>query len=124
MHSAVAALIDRMEGSKAAGTGIVAWGAPIPTFGDLSTARVATVGLNPSNREFMDLQGHELSGRYRRFHTLRSLGLSSWSDAHAGHLRLILDACRQYFRRNPYESWFKPLNQVIAGTHTSYYDWL
>ena len=70
----------------------------------------------------MDEDGHELQGDNRRFHTLQSLGLSSWSDVDVRHLRLILQSCRDYFQSNPYDKWFKPLDQVIAGAQTSYYD--
>jgi len=111
-----------MERPHVAGMGIVPWGAPVPAFGDLATARVATVGLNPSNREFMDAHGNELRGTSRRFHTLHSLGLTSWGDIDARHLRLILDSFRSYFHVNPYDRWFRPLNHVLSGTQTSYYD--
>ena len=122
LYSTLVSLINRMDGPHVARTGIIPWGAPVPTFGDLSTSRVATVGLNPSNREFMDPYGHELRGASRRFHTLHSLGLSSWAEIDARHLRLILATCRSYFHINPYDRWFRPLNRVLSGTHTSYYD--
>src|SRR5262249_7318415 len=91
-------------------------------FGDLATARVATLGINPSNREFVDEWGRELQGDQRRFHTLRSLQLASWADADADHLRRIVDSCRDYFVHNPYDRWFKRLDFVISGTGTSFYD--
>jgi hypothetical protein len=83
---------------------------------------VATLGLNPSNREFVDGAGKELDGALRRFHTLKSLGLSRWSDATARHLQLIVESCRAYFSRNPYDGWFRKLDYLIAGTRASYYD--
>ena len=123
LFSILTSLIAKLDGPDIAETGIIPWAAPIPVFGDLCTSRVATVGLNPSNREFVDEDGIELSGlRRRRFHTLRSLGLSSWSAIDAQHLRLIQDSCRDYFRRNPYDDWFKPLDGVISGTGASFYD--
>jgi hypothetical protein len=91
-------------------------------FGDLSTSRVATMGLNPSNREFVDESGNELEGSARRFHTLNSLGLSSWADADARHLRLILQSCSEYFLGNPYDVWFKKLDKVVQGAEASFYD--
>ena len=33
---------------------VIPWACPIPSFGDFTRARVATLGLNPSNREFVD----------------------------------------------------------------------
>ena len=82
---------------------------------------MATLGLNPSNREFVDEVGNELQAASRRFHTLRSLGLASWSDADARHLRLILRTCQAYFDSNPYDRWFKILDRVVVGTRASYY---
>jgi len=121
MHSALATLIDRMDDPRITRSGVIRWGAPVPSFGDLATSKVATVGLNPSNREFVDETGKELDGRARRFHTLQSLGIRSWEDADASHLRLILNSCRNYFSCNPYDRWFKRLDEVVSGTETSFY---
>jgi hypothetical protein len=82
---------------------------------------VATVGLNPSNREFVDDSGRELSGQFRRFDTLKSLGLTSWLDADARDFCSILTACREYFLRNPYDAWFKRLDQITSGMGVSFY---
>ena len=121
-YSTLVSLIDRMEHSNVARTGIIPWGAPVPAFGDLSSSRFATIGLNPSNREFTDAHGNELHGYLRRFHTLHSLGISTWAEVDAKHLQLILDSCRLYFHLNPYDRWFRPLDQVLSGTAHSYYD--
>lgn len=101
---------------------MIPWGSPVPSFGDVSRSLVATLGLNPSNREFVDQSGRELQGSCRRFHTLRSLGLMSWSDVDSRHLRLILDSCNAYFSGNPYDRWFKTLDHVVCGTGSSFYD--
>ena len=120
--NALASLFMRLDREKVRRTDVLPWGSPVLAFGDLSTARVATVGVNPSDREFVDLSGQELKGRRRRFHTLHSLGLESWAEADARHMRMILDTYRSYFFRNPYDSWFRRLDFVIAGTGASYYD--
>ncbi len=122
MHTALATLIDRLDSPAVSGTDVIKWGSPVLSFGDLSTSRVATLGLNPSNREFVDELGDELQGPLRRFHTLMSLGLDSWADADARHLRLILESCRRYFLGNPYDRWFKRLDQVVSGAKASFYD--
>jgi hypothetical protein len=122
MHSALTTLIGRLAGNGLTDAAVIPWSSPVPAFGDLMTARVASVGLNPSNREFLSLSGGELDGPARRFHTLRSLGIKSWEEVDARHLRMIMDSCRLYFSRNPYDSWFRRLDQVVAGTMTSYYD--
>ena len=100
---------------------VIPWAAPVPSFGDISYAQVATVGLNPSNREFVDQNGGELTGRSRRFHTLRSLDLHSWLDVDARHLSLILDSCHRYFHGNPYNRWFRRMENIISATPASFY---
>lgn len=122
MHTALATLIGRLDSPAVSGTDVLEWGCPVPSFGDLSVSRVATLGLNPSNREFLDEFGDELQGPLRRFHTLKSLGLESWADVDARHLRLILDSCRTYFLGNPYDRWFRRLDQVVSGARASFYD--
>lgn len=122
LHGALTTLIDRLDDSIAATMDVIRWGCPVLSFGDLSTSRVATMGLNPSNREFVDESGNELEGIARRFHTLNSLGLSSWADADARHLKLILQSCSEYFLGNPYDTWFKKLDQVVQGAEASFYD--
>jgi len=104
-----------------AAANVITWGCPVPSFGDLLSSTVATLGLNPSNREFVDRAGDELCGNSRRLHTLHSLGLRKWSDATKDHVKLILDSCRGYFKRNPYDGWFRSLDALISGTNTSYY---
>ncbi len=121
MVEMLSTLIRRMDPHTVESTDVIPWSCPVPALGDPSTSFVATLGLNPSNREFVDEAGNELAGPARRLHTLRSLGLTRWSDADAGHLEQIEDSCRRYFSRNPYNEWFRSLDQIIAGTRASYY---
>lgn len=122
MYDTVSELVARLDASSVQGTSIIPWGSPVPSFGNVSRSTVATLGLNPSNLEFVDKSGRELTGRVRRFHTLQSLGLARWRDAKAEHLRMIIDSCNKYFCRNPYDGWFMRLEELISGTKTSYYD--
>lgn len=114
-------LISRLSDSTLLGTNVIPWGSPVPCFGDLACANTATLGLNPSNREFVDEEGKELDGPLRRFHTLRSLGLQSWAEAKDVHLETIMDSCRKYFSRNPYDGWFRRLDHIISAANASYY---
>lgn len=82
---------------------------------------MATLGLNPSNREFVDQAGNELAEKNRRFHTLDSLGLRSWSKVRQCHIEMIADSCRNYFDGNPYDAWFKRLDEIIVKSGISYY---
>lgn len=101
---------------------VIQEGAPIISFGKTSISKIATMGLNPSDQEFYGKDGIELNGIYRRFHTLSSLGIKSWKNATEYEIEKILIACEEYFFRNPYDRWFKSLNNIISGTGASYYD--
>lgn len=114
-------LIDQIETRNLREQNVISWAAPVLSFGDLSTARIATLGINPSNREFVDLNGKELDGVHRRFHTLKSLGLKKWSEVSTSHLQLILESCKNYFHGNPYDTWFGALDKLIIDTNASYY---
>ena len=100
---------------------IIPWSSPVPCFGDPSCAQIATLGLNPSNREFVDQRGFELSGADRRFHTLRSLRLRTWRDLESGHVTRMSDKCREYFQNQPYDRWFRVLDKLISILGVSYY---
>lgn len=93
----------------------------VPYFGRLRQARVATLGINPSNREFVDGAGEELKGDRRRFPTLGSLGLRSWADASSLDITSIVSACETYFSANPYSRWFDTLDTLLQPAGASYY---
>jgi hypothetical protein len=122
MKSALSTLVKRLDNELLSEASVIPWSCPVPSFGDLSRSRLATLGINPSNREFVDTSGKELDGSSRRLHTLKSLGLSRWSEANSRHLQSIVDSCRTYFSRNPYDRWFRRLDYVISGTEASYYN--
>ncbi len=119
--SAAAKLIDYLDRPTTTQAGIIPWSCPVISFGDLSTPQLATIGINPSSREFMDASGNELKGELRRFPTLASLGLQTWADADARHLESILESYRSYFASNPYDVWFKKLDSILRGARVSYY---
>ncbi|RZJ49346.1 MAG: hypothetical protein EOO44_18450 [Flavobacterium sp.] len=114
-------LVKRLSEPRLQETKVIKWACPVISFGNLSNSKIATLGLNPSNREFVDGNGIELKGDKRRFHTLESLGLKKWADANKNHISIIVELCNEYFFRNPYDSWFKKLDYLISGTSISYY---
>lgn len=93
----------------------------MPFFGDLQNARIATVGINPSNREFANSRGEELGAEDRRLATLNSLGLSSWDQASESEVNAVSAACCGYFDRNPYAQWFNVLDRLLRCAGYSYY---
>jgi hypothetical protein len=121
LHATLAILIDRLDNAAGSRAPMIPWSAPVPAFGDPARSWVATVGLNPSNREFVDDKGRELEGTERRFHTLESLGLTAWSELDTRHLASIQASCEGYFQGNPYDRWFQVLESVIGRVGASYY---
>lgn len=100
---------------------IIPWSTPIYSFGKVEIAKIATLGINPSNREFEDLRGNELDGNLRRFHTLKSLNIKSWKEIDLSRTNKIKLLCDEYFQRNPYDQWFKKLDYLFSGSSYSYY---
>jgi len=121
MINEVVDLLERMKDPDLSELDVITWGSPVPSFGNLANSTIATLGLNPSNKEFLDDAGSELSGLARRFHTLNSLGITDWDEATVDHYQSILQLCNEYFSRNPYDTWFKRLDYLISGTTLSYY---
>ncbi|WP_107773894.1 hypothetical protein [Nocardioides sediminis] len=121
MYRQISRLVDQL-GSQVAPCDVLGWACPVPFFGEIATAKVATVGINPSNREFVDRAGTELAEADRRLPTLSSLGRASWDDATGDDIRSIALGCRQYFARNPYRQWFDVLDRMLCVGGASYYD--
>jgi hypothetical protein len=101
---------------------VMEWASPVPFFGRILDARVATVGINPSSREFVDSRGSELSGAYRRLETLNSLALPNWGLVSGHDVRRIAESCEKYFSNNPYRPWFDVLDRMLVPAGVSYYN--
>jgi hypothetical protein len=121
LYGEIASFIDRLDDPRLIESSVLGWACPVPFFGQLDGATVATVGINPSNREFLAEDGTELPDVLRRLPTLRSLGLASWTEARAIHIREIVTACTEYFSRNPYDRWFRVLDGVLIPMGASLY---
>lgn len=95
---------------------------PVVSFGDFRKVRVATLGINPSNLEFVDSKGDLLQGKNRRLATFGSLEAESLGSLSNSQVEKVIDECNRYFGVNPY-SWFKTLDEVIKpGLGVSYFD--
>jgi hypothetical protein len=114
VYGLMGTLVDRLDRSSERYASVIPWSCPVPFFGGLLSAVVGTVGINPSQREFVDARGSELEGNDRRLPTLGSLALDRWRHADATHLRDIASACSSYFGRNPYDRWFGVLERILA----------
>jgi hypothetical protein len=121
MQAAMARLVEFLNDDAVIDQHVIGWSCPVPYFGHLESAQLATVGINPSNREFVTADGVELEAENRRLPTLTSLGLRRWSEADGDAMDSILSACSTYFERNPYDGWFGALQRLVDGTGRSYY---
>jgi hypothetical protein len=94
---------------------------PVLFFGDLCIARAATVGINPSHREYLDDGGKELVGIARRFETLSSLGAVDRASLTDSQCFRAVATMRSYFGPNkPVYQWFQPLRRVLGGMGLHY----
>jgi len=117
--------VDRLVGllrqGKPIELGAIPWASPVLAFGDPMRSRIATLGLNPSNLEFVDNRGRPLLAPHHRFESLTTLDAEDWSDVAKQGVRKVWQACEDYFLRNPYDQWFKRLEKILIDTGSSYY---
>ena len=96
---------------------------PVISFGDAFSARVATIALNPSWREFWDKGQVWREGSKLRLESLHSLGVRSVGELTDSHIEQTLTTSNNYFRISPYKGWFNPLDKVLQQTvNASFYD--
>ena len=101
---------------------VVPGSTPVVAFGNARTAKVATIGLNPSSNEFQDRSGQDLVGCFRRLATHRSLGVYDLATASPAIIAKVLNDCNTYFQRNPYRWWFGQLESILQACGASYCD--
>ena len=113
-------LVAMVRRVPTAGAPVVAGSTPVVAFGDPSRAEVATLGINPSAREFV-ADGMLLDGDYRRLATLSSLGARRLDRLTDAQVAAVVAECASYFWRNPYRGWFDPLEHLLrVGAGSSY----
>jgi hypothetical protein len=113
---------ERIRRPPPTGACIVPGSTPVVAFGNVRSAHVATLGLNPSRVEFVDNHGYLLMGERRRLATQSSLGISDLRDATAEVVDQVLEDCNRYFQRQPYRKWFDQLLPALKACRASYYD--
>lgn len=94
--------------------------APVLYFGDLKNAEVATISINPSDKEFLDGKGRILSGSNKRLESLHSLKRTNWNGLTQKKFDTMLDSYDNYFNNNPY-SWFNALENILNYNGYSYF---
>lgn len=94
---------------------------PVLFFGDLLRAEVATVGLNPSDQEYLDRRGALLTGAKQRFATLTSLDADSRASLTDEQADEAVEWMRSYYDHGkPVYGWFGALARVAEGLGASF----
>lgn len=96
---------------------------PVRFRGHLESARVVSVGINPSVREFCSRDGSELTGGARRFETRASLEAATVCSTMEDRTKRVEQRCTHYFENAPYLAWFTPMEELVQGiTGGSFFD--
>ena len=91
---------------------IVEHSTPVVAFGDCTTARVATLGINPSYEEFQDSSGELLKGKEKRLVDHESLGGEFTGGLSESQAERVIAGCSKYFLNRPFE-WFDDIENVV-----------
>jgi hypothetical protein len=110
-------LIERVRKPYPPGTPVVALSTPVVSFGNPNISRVATVGINPSRREFEGRdRGARLENDRKRLVDLNTLGAKSCDSITHDQAREVLEGCFDYFAGTThYGEWFDPLEQAVLN---------
>lgn len=116
-------LADRIRRPIPEGCSVVPRSLPIVAQGDPTTARVATLTVNPSKLEFTTPKGTWLEPEYRRVESLRSLGAEDAAGLTDEQVAAVVERCYGYFAANPHRPGFAALEQLLSSIGAgSYYD--
>jgi hypothetical protein len=91
---------------------IVEQSTPVVAFGDCTTARVATLGINPSYEEFQDSNGVLLKGKEKRLVDHESLGGDFTFGLSESQAEKVIAGCSTYFLNRPF-GWFDDIENVV-----------
>jgi hypothetical protein len=97
----------RIRARPPAGCGVVPHTPPIVSFGNFQKARIASLGLNPSHREFS--------------HGYVKMGFGNLETASPSTIRSIIEDQYSYFRRQQYR-WFRKFGMIVDACGASYKD--
>jgi hypothetical protein len=104
------------------GIGIIQQTTPVISFGDFTTAKIATIGINPSKNEF--LSGSNLiAASKKRLVDFETLGRQSSFPLSTTDAASVWEGCVNYFNTsNKYWSWFGQLDELLTAAGYSYLD--
>jgi len=101
---------------------IVEQSTPVVSFGHYKEARVFTLGINPSNKEFENKNKELLKNNKRRLQTYSSLKLNSYTELTFDKTLKIFEWCQNYFDKETYyKTWFNKFNPILNSIGCSYF---
>ncbi len=96
---------------------------PVVFFGDIESARCATLSINPSRIEFLDVNQELLQNYQKRFCDRDVIGVADTDWLTPEQSQAVYDSLINYFNGNPYKKWFGPIGKFAGDIFdTSYYD--
>ncbi len=123
MHTVPQELAERIRRPIPPDCSVVPGSLPVVAQGDPTTARVATLTVNPSKLEFTTPKGTWLPPQYRRVESLRSLGVEDAAVLTDEKVSAVAHRCHGYFTGNPNRPAFAALEQLLTAVGLgSYYD--
>ena len=93
------------------GVGVIPFTTPVVSFGDFTTARIATLGINPSSNEF--LAGGNLL-------PLGKKRLADNQDQSTSAVDVWFGCTAYFLTENTYWQWFQPLEDLLLGIGETY----
>lgn len=91
---------------------------PVISFGNFERAKIGTLGINPSSREFFS-KNSLLIPSMKRLVDLESLGIQSYDQLDEAMAQEILNGCYNYFNLRPLE-WFCEFEDLLNTANFSY----
>ena len=105
------------------GTPVVKNSTPVVSFGNPYKALVATVGINPSSKEFLDNKNNILPQDQKRLVDLDSLNKTNLNQLDEKDAERIIESCYNYFKTGNHYKWFDQMEEhVLEPTGYSYFD--
>jgi hypothetical protein len=109
-------LLDKISEPLPTTTKIVEGSIPIVFFGNVEKAEIATLSLNPSNKEF------EHNSVIRRCVDRKQLRVSDSQKLTREQAESVYQSLLLYFKVNPYKAWFNPMNKLFLSNGYEYYN--
>lgn len=96
---------------------VVPYSTPVVSFGNPETSTVATLGINPSSREFFDKGKNLFTAEMKRLVDTETLGMPSEIESlTAEQANAVIKGCFDYFETDKhYKEWFSRLEEYVLN---------